>query len=240
MAEDKGAGLWVGVALAAVAGLAAGVYLLRTDDGSDRRGEQRPSEAVQRGSDPERAEVAGKGTSEAVRLGLGAELAEVVGQRKDWDLDFRPWIGREAGGFVVRDIEGREHRLSDYRGRDVVVVLWATWCPGCVVEVPHLIALRKAVGPDRVAIIAISDESAEQLRKFAKAKGVNYTVAMAENGLEEPFASVQQIPTTFFIDPEGKVKLAAVGVVSKEEALAIINAGTREIPNANVEILSNP
>jgi len=50
---------------------------------------------------------------------------------KTWDVAFASSFGKEAPDFSVKDIEGRTHKLSDYRGRNVVVVFWATWCPAC-------------------------------------------------------------------------------------------------------------
>jgi peroxiredoxin len=144
--------------------------------------------------------------------------------QKTWDEAFTSSFGTEAADFVVEDIEGRTHKLGDYHGRNVVVVFWATWCPACNLEIPHLIELRKMLAKDKLGILAISNEEPEHLKNFAASKNINYTIATLGGPLPEPFASVTSIPTTFFIDPEGKIKFAAVGVVSLEHAKAILNA----------------
>jgi peroxiredoxin len=77
---------------------------------------------------------------------------------------------------------------------------------------------------DKLAILAISNEEPEHLKHFAESKGINYTVAsLGDNPLPEPFANVTSIPTSFFIDPEGKIKFAAVGLVPLADAKVIMN-----------------
>ena len=156
----------------------------------------------------------------------GNSLEYIAETPKTWDVAFASSFGKDAPDFSVEDIKGKMHKLSDYRGRNVVVVFWATWCPACNLEMPHLIELRKMLAEDKLAILAISNEEPEHLKNFAASKGINYTVAsLGDNPLPEPFANVTSIPTTFFIDSEGKIKFAAVGLVSLADAKVIMNAG---------------
>ncbi len=151
-------------------------------------------------------------------------LEQIIAARQTWDVDFVSWFGQPVADFSVRDIMGAEHKLSDYRGKDVVVVFWATWCPACNTEIPHLIKLRDTLEPDKLQIVAISNEPVDVLKQFVDSRNINYVVATMNSPLPAPLNRVQGIPTMFFIDPEGKLKLAAVGVVSLEEDIAIINA----------------
>ena len=140
-------------------------------------------------------------------------------------MAFTASFGKNAADFSVEDIEGKTHKLNDYKGRNVVVVFWATWCPACNLEIPHLIELRKMLPEDKLAILAISNEEPEHLKNFAALKGINYTIAsLGDSFLPKPFADVTSIPTTFFIDPNGKIKFAAVGLVSLADAKVIMNA----------------
>jgi len=143
---------------------------------------------------------------------------------KTWDVAFASSFGKEVPDFSVNDIEGKTHKLSDYRGRNVVVVFWATWCPACNLEIPHLIELRNMFGEDKLAILSISSEEPEHLKHFAESKGINYTVtSLGDSPLPEPFANVTSIPTSFFIDPDGKIKFAALGLVPLADAKVIMN-----------------
>ena len=156
----------------------------------------------------------------------GKSLEYIAETPKTWDIAFASSFGKDAPDFSVDDIEGKTHKLSDYRGRNVVVVFWATWCPACNLEIPHLIELRNMFAEDKLAILAISDEEPEHLKNFAESKDINYTVtSLGDSPLPEPFANVASIPTTFFIDPEGKITFAAVGVVSLADAKVIMNTG---------------
>lgn len=150
-------------------------------------------------------------------------LQEIVDSRRTWDPAFESWTGKVAANFTVKDLQGKEHKLSDYRGKDVLVVFWATWCPNCKIEIPHLIDLRKTVSKDELAIIAISNERPDVLKKFAVDSKMNYTVIpLGSSILPAPFANVNAIPATFFIDRQGKIKLAVEGLLSLAETKAIM------------------
>ncbi|MFC1781543.1 redoxin domain-containing protein [Planctomycetota bacterium] len=133
---------------------------------------------------------------------------------------FIPWIGKNAPDFTVTDIKGTKHSLSDYKGKNVLVVFWATWCPACNLEIPHLIELRNMFEKDELAIITISNEDTEDLKEFVAEKQMNYTVTVpGEAALLNPFAQVTAIPTTFFIDTQGVINDVIVGLVTLEDAL---------------------
>lgn len=153
------------------------------------------------------------------------KLEDIIKSARSWSPAFKPWFGKPAPELKVTDIEGRLHSLSDYRGKNVLVVFWATWCPACNLEIPHLIELRKSIGEEDLAIVAISNEQPELLKQFATAKGINYSLATVGYGaLPSPFVDVTSIPTTFFIDRNGQIKLVALGLVTLEETKAILDA----------------
>jgi len=158
------------------------------------------------------------------KIADGENQDQIAEPQKTWDDAFVSSFGTEATDFIVEDIDGIKHKLSDYRGRNLVVVFWATWCPACNLEIPHLIELRKMLSEDKLGILAISNEQPEHLKAFAASKNINYTLATIGSPLPEPFASVTSIPTTFFINPDGKIKYAAVGVVSLDRAKSVLNA----------------
>ena len=91
-------------------------------------------------------------------------------------------------------------------------------------ETPHLIALRNIIGEDKLAILAISSESPALVKQFVAQKKINYTVFSFSGILPTPFNLVRAIPCSFFIDTEGKVKLATEGLLSLGETKAILQA----------------
>ena len=157
-----------------------------------------------------------------------ASLREIVAARKTWDLAFQPWYGKPAPDFEVTDITGKKYKLSKLKGKDVLLVFWATWCGPCNREVPHLIELKKLYDKDKdndLVILAISNEDARRLQGFVAAKKINYpVVSFKGRPLPEPFGKVRSIPTAFYISKQGKVKLATVGMVSLREMRDIIRA----------------
>ncbi len=126
------------------------------------------------------------------------------------DTDFERWKGVAAPDFVVRTLDGRTLRLSELRGRRVILDFWATWCPPCVKEIPHFIQLRKDLSESDLVIVGISKEDEPTLREFVKRKGINYPIGSADD-LPAPYKDVSAIPTTFFIDRRGVIQEVLVG-----------------------------
>ena len=151
-------------------------------------------------------------------------LNEVIRIARTWGPVHESWYGKTAPDFVLTDIEGKEHKLSDYRGKDVLIIFWATWCGPCLIEIPHLIALRNRIGQDKLAMLAISSEDPSLVKNFAAKKKLNYTVMVTTGAMSEPYSNVRTIPSSFFIDPEGKIKLATSGLLSLGEIKAILQA----------------
>jgi peroxiredoxin len=157
-------------------------------------------------------------------------LQDVIRNAMGWGPVFQSWNGKPAPDFTVTDLEGKKHKLSDYRGKDVMLVFWATWCRPCIVEIPHLIAFQKVVGKDKLAVLGISYvtpiNSEQKIRSFvAQNDRINYTVCAAdEKAMPEPYNMIQGIPSSFFIDPEGKIKLATSGLLSLGYMKAILQA----------------
>jgi peroxiredoxin len=162
---------------------------------------------------------------ETPRASSGPKLEDIIKAAKTWGPSFQPWYGKPAPDFTLSDIEGEEHKLSDYKGKNVLIVFWATWCGPCLMEIPHLNELRNTVSKDDLAILAISNERPDVVKNFVAKTKMNYTILLDPGVLPAPYNSVRAIPSSFYIDPEGKIKLGSVGLVSLKEAKAIIEAG---------------
>ena len=160
-----------------------------------------------------------------------------AGQTPDGD-EMDQWQGVPAPDFSVTTLDGKTIKLSELKGKRVVVDFWATWCPPCVKEIPHFIKLRAETPAEELVIVGISSEDAETLRPFLKQKGINYPIA-ATDDLPAPYKDVTSIPTTFFIDRNGIIQHIAVGyhdfAALKAHATATDYAGETNSPPAAPE-----
>lgn len=125
-----------------------------------------------------------------------------------------PWL---APDLQLQDLEGRAVRLTDYRGKFVVLNFWATWCEPCIGEWPQVHQLaERLLGRDDVVVLAVSiDDDASAIRPFLERMSLGETPVQV---LWDPTQSVhrslgtEKIPDTYFIDAEGHVKYAFVNV----------------------------
>ena len=150
-------------------------------------------------------------------------IDEIIASANGWSQSYNDWVGKDAPDFTLKGIDGVNYKLSDFRGKNVAIIFWATWCGPCKMEIPHLIALRNVMSKDDLQILAITNEEYTLVRDFAAKSKMNYPVLMdRKNDLPAPFNEIQSIPTSFFVDPQGKIKLATTGTLSLGTLKAIV------------------
>lgn len=108
------------------------------------------------------------------------------------------------GSFL--DLEGNRVMLEEYRGKTVFINLWATWCPPCRAEMPHIESLYKKVSEqENLEFLMIAlDKEFEKSKDFIDKKGFTFPVVHASYGLNATLQS-QSIPTTLVVDPNGEI-----------------------------------
>lgn len=151
-------------------------------------------------------------------------LTSVIRQARGWGPAFTSWHGKAAPDFVLTDVNDKTHRLSDYRGMPVMVIFWATWCGPCLIEIPQLMALRNSTSEDQLAMLAISKEPPALVKRFAAEYKLNYTVLLDNASMPAPYSLVNSIPSSFFIEPDGKIKIATMGLIPQKDIKAILQA----------------
>ena len=163
-------------------------------------------------------------------LGLGAfyfslykQVKAAMNSSASGEDNLSKWEGVKAPELVMTALDGTQLKLSDLKGKRVVLDFWATWCPPCRMEIPHFVKLYNETSRDKLVVIGVSDESPSTLKKFVREYGIPYPIANGTN-LAAPYKNISSIPTTFFIDSKGTIQKIAVGYHDysniKSEALA--------------------
>jgi len=117
-----------------------------------------------------------------------------------------------AADFSLRDIDDKQHKLSDYRGKVVIVNFWATWCPPCRFELPSMEKLWQATKNKDVVMLAINiGEDADTIFTFTADYPVTFPLLLDSDSAVLKKYPVLGLPTTFVIDPQGRLVYRAVG-----------------------------
>ncbi len=137
---------------------------------------------------------------------------------------------KSAPDFQLVTEDGTKMRISDYRGRVVLLNFWATECGGCVLEIPSFIELQKAYKDKGVTTVGVSmdisyeglkdaNEAWGRVRPFIAKHGVNYKIAMGDDEISKAYA-LNAFPATYLIDKSGRVAVAYVGLLIDKKSVA--------------------
>ncbi|HMW32903.1 MAG TPA: TlpA disulfide reductase family protein [bacterium] len=128
-----------------------------------------------------------------------------------------------AVDFTIKDLDGNTVSLSQYRGKTVLLNIWATWCGPCKKEIPDLIALHNEMKDKDVVVLGVllESESAEASKPTVKEFNINYPVWYGDDAFAQQF-QVQAFPTTVIIDKNGKSVKTMIGLQSKAKFEAAV------------------
>ena len=129
--------------------------------------------------------------------------------------------GETALDFELTTLEGNTVRLSDYKGKKVVLNFWATWCPPCRAEMPHMQTYyEEQANKENVEILAVNmtnlDHGVDKVEAFVEEFSLSFPIPMDETGDIGTKYQAVTIPTTYMIDTDGRIQHKIVGPMDEE------------------------
>ena len=138
----------------------------------------------------------------------------------------QPAVARKtAPDFALKDSEGKNVRLLDYRGKVVLLDFWATWCGPCRIEIPWFTEMEKQKKDQGFAVLGVSmdDDGWKVIKPFMSEMKINYRVLLGNDQVAKDYGGLDALPTTFVIDRQGKIAFVHQGVVSRRDFDDVIN-----------------
>jgi thiol-disulfide isomerase/thioredoxin len=133
----------------------------------------------------------------------------------------------KAPEFKLTGIDGKEVKLSDYKGKIVILDFWATWCGPCRRGIPDLVSLQKEY-KNKLVVIGISLDKVsgtdKDVKPFIKEYKINYPVIWGNEKVTKDYGDIQAIPTSFVINQDGNIVDKHVGLVPKEAYVSRIKS----------------
>ncbi len=176
------------------------------------------------------AEAKGAEKGEA-KSGAELKMDELLKDAFQWKLLAKNWYGKWAGDFTLTDINGKVHKLSDYRGKDVIVLSWVVWCPGCKSQVAILNEMRERTDEDKLAILGVcyqtntGRDTLEMVKEYAAKHKIGFPVFyVALDAVPSPFDMNLFVPASYFVDSRGNLKLAVEDIVSIKYIQKVLEA----------------
>lgn len=140
--------------------------------------------------------------------------------------------GEKAPDFVLDDLEGKAHRLSDYRGQVIILDFWATWCGYCQQQLPILQAVSDKYASQGVTVLAVDlEESEDKVTSYRSSSGIALTMLLDIHGQVGTDYRVRYLPTLYFIEHDGVIHSTRSGLMEQAEVEAEVETLLAKAPS---------
>jgi cytochrome c biogenesis protein CcmG/thiol:disulfide interchange protein DsbE len=145
-----------------------------------------------------------------------------------------PLQDKPAPAFTLEDLSGKKVSLADYKGKALLINFWATWCAPCKIETPWLIELRNQYAAQGFEVLGISaddinrddpaklSEEKQEIARFVQKMQMPYPVLIEGDSISKSYGGLDVLPASFYVDRNGNVVAAQLGLTSKNEIEANI------------------
>jgi thiol-disulfide isomerase/thioredoxin len=142
-----------------------------------------------------------------------------------------PLLGKPAPSFALEDLAGKKISLADYKGKALLINFWATWCGPCKLETPWLVELEKQYAPQGFEVLGIDSEDDDvtpadkpawakdkaAVAQFVQKERMPYPVLLGGDSISDSYGPFDAMPMSFFVDRNGKVIAAQMGITSEDD-----------------------
>lgn len=164
------------------------------------------------------------------RLLASAARAELVVDPAGGDpVYISPLQGKPAPAFTLEDLSGKKVPLASYKGKALLINFWATWCAPCKIETPWLVELRNQYAGQGFEVLGVSMDDLDrsdagklttekkEIARFVQQMKMPYPVLIDGDSISQPYGGLDDLPTSFYVDRNGTVVAAQMGLTSKAE-----------------------
>jgi peroxiredoxin len=138
--------------------------------------------------------------------------------------------GTPASDFTLKSLDGRTVKLSDFRGKLVLLNFWAPWCAPCKFEMPWFVDFYRRYRSRGLEVIGVAVDFGrqEEVARFVKERNVDYPILFGNNNVADRYGGLHFLPYTVLIDSVGQIKKTVVGSTSKLEFENLIKQALTE------------